>query len=139
MVVTILGEGRGRVAMLVQLNAPAIEFDLVQPLLAAPSDHGQVGRNRCFCASEKRQVLFANTTGRQEDDAKLGIAETARPALRSNGERSVSLARVGRRFAADSAARIMSDVLVMALNRRLHPSKIDLTLERQVERQLYAE
>ena len=35
MVVTILGEGRGRVAMLVQLNTPTVEFDLVQPLLAA--------------------------------------------------------------------------------------------------------
>ena len=33
MVVTILGEGRGRVAMLVQLYAPAVGFDLVQPLL----------------------------------------------------------------------------------------------------------
>jgi hypothetical protein len=31
-----LGEGRGRAAMLVQLNAPAVEFDLVQPLLTAP-------------------------------------------------------------------------------------------------------
>jgi hypothetical protein len=35
MVVSILGEGRGRVAMLVQLNTPAVEFDLMQPLLTA--------------------------------------------------------------------------------------------------------
>jgi hypothetical protein len=35
MVMDILGEGRGRFAMLVKLNAPAVEFDLVQPLLAA--------------------------------------------------------------------------------------------------------
>jgi hypothetical protein len=30
---TILGESRGRSPMLVQLNAPAIEFDLAQALL----------------------------------------------------------------------------------------------------------
>src|SRR6516164_7634117 len=35
MVVAVLGEGRSRIAVLVQLNAPAIEFDLVQPLLTA--------------------------------------------------------------------------------------------------------
>jgi hypothetical protein len=34
MVVAILGDGRSRATMLVQLNAPAVEFDLVQPLLA---------------------------------------------------------------------------------------------------------
>jgi hypothetical protein len=34
MVVAILGEGRSRATMLVQLNAPTVEFDLVQPLLA---------------------------------------------------------------------------------------------------------
>ena len=35
MVVAILCEDRGRAAMLVQLNAPAVEFNLVQPLLTA--------------------------------------------------------------------------------------------------------
>ena len=33
-VVAILREGRGRAAMLVQLNTPTVEFDLVQPLPA---------------------------------------------------------------------------------------------------------
>jgi hypothetical protein len=45
MVVTILGEGRGRVAMLVQLNAPAVEFDLVQPLLTVVAESER--RERC--------------------------------------------------------------------------------------------
>jgi hypothetical protein len=31
MIMAILGEGRGRATMLVQLNTPAIEFDLVYP------------------------------------------------------------------------------------------------------------
>ena len=35
MVVAILGEGRGRAAVLLLLNAPAVEFDRVEPLLAA--------------------------------------------------------------------------------------------------------
>jgi hypothetical protein len=35
MVVAILGEGRGRTTMLVQLNAPAVEFHFAQPLLTA--------------------------------------------------------------------------------------------------------
>ena len=35
MVVTILGERRGRATMLMQLNAPAVEFDLLEPLLNA--------------------------------------------------------------------------------------------------------
>jgi hypothetical protein len=35
MVVSILSEGRGQAAMFMQLNAPAIKFDPVQPLLTA--------------------------------------------------------------------------------------------------------
>jgi hypothetical protein len=35
MVMAVLGERRGRATMLVQLDPPAIEFDLVQPPLAA--------------------------------------------------------------------------------------------------------
>src|ERR1700757_1576669 len=35
MVVAIFGEECGRAAMLVQLDPPAVEFDLMQPLLAA--------------------------------------------------------------------------------------------------------
>jgi hypothetical protein len=35
MVVAILGEECGRAAMLVQLDPPAVEFDLMQPLLRA--------------------------------------------------------------------------------------------------------
>jgi hypothetical protein len=35
MVEAILGEGRGPVAMFVQLNAPAVEVALVLPLLTA--------------------------------------------------------------------------------------------------------
>jgi hypothetical protein len=37
----VLGEGRGRATMLVQLNAPAVEFDLVQPLLTARRGEAQ--------------------------------------------------------------------------------------------------
>jgi hypothetical protein len=36
-VVTILGEGHSGTAILVQLNAPTVEFDLAQPLLTVGS------------------------------------------------------------------------------------------------------
>ena len=62
MIVTILGEGRGRATILVQLNTPAIEFDLVQPLLTARR-RGAQGRRSWWQVTRKHVITRAMTAG----------------------------------------------------------------------------
>jgi hypothetical protein len=58
----ILGEGPGRVAMLVQLNTPTVEFDLVQSLLAARW-RGAQRRRGWWQVTRKHMITRAKRVG----------------------------------------------------------------------------